>query len=50
MMLFQEAFDMYQMFHTRHSLHRKAYQHKAVQAVDIMLVYDSFGGWKDGSC
>ena len=34
--MFQEAFDMYQMFHTRHALHRKAYQHKTVQAVDAM--------------
>ena len=47
--LFQEAFDMYQMFHTRHALHRKAYQHKTVQAVDAMSVCDSVGGWQDRS-
>ncbi|XP_070192784.1 deoxynucleoside triphosphate triphosphohydrolase SAMHD1-like [Littorina saxatilis] len=34
----KEAFNMYQMFHTRHALHRRAYQHKVVQAVEIMLV------------
>ena len=37
---------MYQMFHTRHALHRKAYQHKVVQAVEIMLVYEGLYGWK----
>lgn len=34
----KEAFNMYEMFHTRHVLHRRAYQHKTVQAVEIMLV------------
>lgn len=34
----KEAFNMYEMFHTRYVLHRRAYQHKTVQAVEIMLV------------
>ncbi|XP_076449786.1 deoxynucleoside triphosphate triphosphohydrolase SAMHD1-like isoform X2 [Babylonia areolata] len=34
----KEVFNMYEMFHTRHALHRRAYQHKVVQAVEIMLV------------
>ncbi|XP_070190105.1 deoxynucleoside triphosphate triphosphohydrolase SAMHD1-like [Littorina saxatilis] len=34
----KEAYDMYEMFHTRFALHRKAYQHKVVQSVQLMLV------------
>ncbi|XP_070193843.1 deoxynucleoside triphosphate triphosphohydrolase SAMHD1-like [Littorina saxatilis] len=34
----KEAFNMYQLFHTRFTLHRRAYQHKTVQAVELMLV------------
>ena len=58
--LFQEAFDMYQMFHMRHALHRKAYQHKTTHAIEIMSVwqwqdtsskynYEGLGGWEGGS-
>ncbi|XP_025115815.1 deoxynucleoside triphosphate triphosphohydrolase SAMHD1-like isoform X1 [Pomacea canaliculata] len=34
----KEVFNMYEMFQTRHALHRKAYQHKVTHAVEIMLV------------
>ncbi|KAK7114174.1 deoxynucleoside triphosphate triphosphohydrolase SAMHD1-like [Littorina saxatilis] len=34
----KEAFNMYQLFHTRFTLHHRAYQHKTVQAVELMLV------------
>ncbi|KAL8607471.1 hypothetical protein ACOMHN_004443 [Nucella lapillus] len=34
----KEAFNMYEMFHTRHALHHRAYQHKVVQAVELMVV------------
>ena len=45
--MFQEAFHMYQMFVTRHALHRRAYQHKTTQAVEIMSVCNGVGGWQD---
>ena len=38
---------MYQMFVTRHALHRRAYQHKTTQAVEIMSVCNGVGGWQD---
>ncbi|KAK7498150.1 hypothetical protein BaRGS_00010738 [Batillaria attramentaria] len=34
----KEVFDMYELFHTRHALHRRAYQHKVVQSVENMLI------------
>nr|KAG5707504.1 hypothetical protein BaRGS_012008 [Batillaria attramentaria] len=36
--LYEEVFDMYELFHTRHALHRRAYQHKVVQSVENMLI------------
>lgn len=34
----KEVFDMYELFHTRHALHRRAYQHKVVQSIELMLI------------
>ncbi|KAK7114410.1 deoxynucleoside triphosphate triphosphohydrolase SAMHD1-like isoform X1 [Littorina saxatilis] len=34
----KEALDVYQMFHTRHSLHLKAYQHKSAYVIGVMLI------------
>ncbi|KAL8607473.1 hypothetical protein ACOMHN_004445 [Nucella lapillus] len=34
----KEAFNVSEMFHTRLALHHRAYQHRVVQAVDMMLV------------
>nr|XP_039264168.1 deoxynucleoside triphosphate triphosphohydrolase SAMHD1-like [Styela clava] len=33
----KECFNLYEMFHTRCSLHRRAYQHKAGNAIDHMI-------------
>ncbi|KAI4883970.1 hypothetical protein NFI96_027537 [Prochilodus magdalenae] len=33
----KEVDDLYDMFHMRHSLHRKAYQHKAVNIIEFMI-------------
>ena len=32
----QEAHNLYEMFHTRYTLHRRAYQHKTKVAVEMM--------------
>ena len=37
--MFQEAFNVYQMFQTRYALHRRAYQHRVVHAVELMSVF-----------
>lgn len=34
--LSQAAYDVYEMFHTRHSLQREAYHHPVVVAVEMM--------------
>ena len=35
---FQEVGNLYEMFHTRNTLHRRAYQHKTSNAVEQMYV------------
>ena len=35
---FQEVNNLYEMFHTRDGLHRRAYQHKTSNVVELMLV------------
>ena len=32
----KEEYNLYNMFHTRQSLHRSAYQHRVVQTIDSM--------------
>ena len=32
----QEVYDLYEMFHTRYSLHKRACQHKVVKGVELM--------------
>ena len=32
----QEVYNLYEMFHTRYSLHKRAYQHKVVKGVELM--------------
>ena len=32
----QEGETLYDMYHTRRSLHKRVYQHRVVKAVDIM--------------
>ncbi|XP_047669851.1 deoxynucleoside triphosphate triphosphohydrolase SAMHD1-like [Tachysurus fulvidraco] len=33
----KEVHDLYDMFHTRHSLHRRAYQHKVTKIIEEMI-------------
>ena len=35
--LFQEVGNLYDMFHTRNTLHRRAYQHKTTNIIDTMI-------------
>ena len=32
----QEAYNLHEMFRTRYSLHKRAYQHKVVKGVELM--------------
>ncbi|XP_078274936.1 deoxynucleoside triphosphate triphosphohydrolase SAMHD1-like [Rhinoraja longicauda] len=34
----KEVGDMYNMFHTRHTLHRRAYQHRVVNVIENMII------------
>jgi hypothetical protein len=38
--LLQAVHDLYELFHTRNNLFRRAYYHKVSKAVDYMYVYD----------
>jgi hypothetical protein len=38
--LLQEVHDLYELFHTRNNLFRRAYYHKVAKAVDYMYVYN----------
>ena len=35
--ILQDAGNLYEMFHTRFELHRRAYQHKTKNAIEMML-------------
>eukprot|EP00505_MAST-04D_sp_SCG-Rhode-Island_P006796 Stramenopile-MAST_4_protein_6796 len=34
----KEAWNIYELFHTRYNLHKRAYQHRVAHAVEAMLV------------
>lgn len=34
--LLQEVNELYEMFHTRLMLHKRAYQHKTVRVIELM--------------